>query len=244
MTLEERTQSLQRQRQSHVDRAEACAPCPIFNDDSEDDDYLVAPEFGRDARDSQSMPNVAASTELANSTRPNADETPPGTRGRECEASSHRGLSESDDFQAIQPASGNARLINFLVDQLLGLHGCSDDEHVEAMRGREQANSMTLASLGQNTIECLGPNQLVLNSNTFLSSQDRVQQLCANKCKILFEGAAEDAQFTLEHDVAKFNQVPLSASATTFDIDSFLAVPRSLGCARRGFKVFAQCPKA
>ena len=103
---------------------------------------------------------------------------------------------DSDDSHAIQPATGDIRLINFFIDQLLGLHGCTEENHLEALGGNDYAN-ITLGSLGQQTIDCLGPNRQVLNSDIILNSSDNIRKLGSNKCKFLFERSSIDGQLAL-----------------------------------------------
>ncbi len=117
------------------------------------------------------------------------------------------------------------------------MHGCTEENHLEALGGNDYAN-ITLGSLGQQTIDCLGPNRQVLNSDIILNSSDNIRKLGSNKCKFLFEGSSIDGQLALNQDITIQHVDALHNSTITFDIDSFLAIPKSLGCANQGLKVF------
>ena len=165
--------------------------------------------------------------------------------------------------------------VQFLVNQLLVGHSCSNSKHQELLSTRKadldeiQENSeslekttdyclVSLRGFSQNTIKCVASSANILSfdfneSNTLVGSTFReyspyllstdtpnFEKLSKETCEIIFEGIDRSSTSTSHLVLNTFTPQPRSRSSLqdmSFDIDSFIAIPKSLAVAKRGFQV-------
>ncbi|KAF8451388.1 hypothetical protein BGX38DRAFT_1183094, partial [Terfezia claveryi] len=148
-------------------------------------------------------------------------------------------FTEEDNTDAVLERT-TLNAIQFLAQQLVFGHGCTTEEHTEWQEGLEADRAGEVENQAENGIHLeymrTEPVHRVLEPK---GKDLQFIPLSSDKCRQVFEGTCliEDNDNETITYVVLYKQQIVNSSDISYDIDSFIALPISLGVAKKGLKL-------